>query len=165
MLLNKLEPCNRKRATQQARLCGITTFLWYRLVVGRVASQVQTEVRFLLPQQIGQVTALDCKSSLNTNCRIGLAVRGFKSLPTHKMELQDSCLENKAGTCRLYYKFHFMRSQFNGRMSAFQAEYEGSIPLLRSKYRCSSVGGERQIHILQVIGSIPIIGTIQNKVQ
>ena len=31
----------------------------------------------------GQVTALDCKSSLNTNCRIGLAVRGFESLPAH----------------------------------------------------------------------------------
>lgn len=35
----------------------------------------------------GQVTALDCKSSLITNCRIGLAVRGFESLPAHKMEL------------------------------------------------------------------------------
>ena len=34
----------------------------------------------------GQVTALDCKSSLNTNCRIGLAVRGFESLPTHTMQ-------------------------------------------------------------------------------
>lgn len=31
----------------------------------------------------GQVTALDCKSSLITNCRIGLAVRGFESLPAH----------------------------------------------------------------------------------
>ena len=34
----------------------------------------------------GQVTALDCKSSLNTNCRIGLAVRGFESLPAHTMQ-------------------------------------------------------------------------------
>ena len=44
-------------------------------------------------------------------------------------------------------------------MSAFQAEYEGSIPLLRSRYRCSS-GVEQQIHILWVIGSNPINGTI-----
>lgn len=43
-------------------------------------------------------------------------------------------------------------------MSAFQAEYEGSIPLLRSRYRCSS-GVEQQIHILWVIGSNPINGT------
>ena len=43
-------------------------------------------------------------------------------------------------------------------MSAFQAEYEGSIPLLRSRYRCSSVV-EQQIHILWVIGSNPINGT------
>ena len=43
-------------------------------------------------------------------------------------------------------------------MSAFQAEYEGSIPLLGSRYRCSS-GVEQQIHILWVIGSNPINGT------
>ena len=134
MLLNKLEPCNRKRAMQQARLCGITTFLWYHIEVSMAVIQCRNRgSNPLTIATFGQVTALDCKSSLNTNCRIGLAVRGFESLPTHKMELQDSCLENKAGTCRLYYKFHFMRSQFNGRMSAFQAEYEGSIPLLRSK--------------------------------
>ena len=39
MLLNKLEPCNRKRATQQARLCGITTFLWYHIGVSIAAIQ------------------------------------------------------------------------------------------------------------------------------
>ena len=39
MLLNKFEPCNRKRAMQQAILCGITTFLWYHIEVSMAAIQ------------------------------------------------------------------------------------------------------------------------------
>ena len=49
---------------------------------------------------IGKITALDCKSSLNTNCRIGLAVGGFESLSSHKkflVEGQDESNGDDAG--------------------------------------------------------------------